>query len=556
MDQDDNEDINSLYLNYDLSTNYLYGVQVKSLKETSMLQAVVNSFGCDEAVQKFTSELQGLDDEDANNLFYIVANKLQIQSLPMTLVFEVRLVIVQVFDEIKRFLASIFLHSDKYFFLGNFVFNWQGGINSRETVLRVLNRNILSTRERFEFSCKYLFDENLILTHFNNLIPYDIEQYFINYLDISTVHRFLIYCWVWKFSVGHFNMALTNFEVWRNYLFANSTFFTRFFSFVLYNELAVKYLFEIFNNIIPSSYSDLFENFGNVSVYHYVLHDLLREPYSLKINSVMYLLFQLREDEFFTVYAYEILSKLIKNSRWHDTFIRYFRLLRFHVRNGRYLSLIHTVLIKMWVRLKAGGNARKCINIWRTFIQLIPIWEENFMINTYGREYVEMCFQLFTYQEIDLIEMFLFIGSNNNINVSDAFYELATTYFDLFAEVYRQCSNNIESFLRKVITSEDEVSHLLMRLRYSTSSSFRITMLGHYLWNEAQTFMEWVLHKCIIIEELKREWKYLLGDGEFVNSLTKVKYAERFLSFGFTHNQLVIYYRERIVRKINFLLRK
>ncbi|KAL7642905.1 UNVERIFIED_CONTAM: hypothetical protein RMT77_006194 [Armadillidium vulgare] len=549
MDQDDNEDINSLYLNYDLSRNYLYGVQVKSLKETSILQAVANSFECDEAVQNLERMLPALDDEDANNLFAIVENNLPIQSLPTTLVNEVRLGIVQVFDEIKRFLALIFLHSDKFFFLGNFFFNWQGGIDSRETVLRVLNRNIFSTREMFEFSCKYLFDEDLILTYFYNLIPFDIEQYFISYLDISKVHRILIYFWVWKFSVGHFKMALTNGEV-------NFIRFFVFFNFVLCTDLAVKNLFENFNNNIPSSHFDLFENVDVVSVYPNVLHDLIEEPYSHRINSLMYLLFQLREDELFTVYAYDILSKLIMNSRWHDTFIMYFRLLRFHVDINYYLILIYIVLMEIWFKFKTRGNVRKYINIWRTFIQLIPIWEENFMINTYGREYVEVCFQLFTYQEIDLIKMFLHIDSNYNINVSDAFYELATTYFDLFAEVYHLCSNNIESFLKQVITLEDKVSHLLMRLHYTPSDSFRVTMLRHLLWKERETFMEWVLYKYIIIEELKREWQYLLENGEFVNSLIKVEYAERFLSFAFTHNQLLIYYKERILRKISFLLRK
>ncbi|KAL7630939.1 UNVERIFIED_CONTAM: hypothetical protein RMT77_018779 [Armadillidium vulgare] len=452
MNQYNNTGTNPLYLNYDLSKNYLCGVQVKSLRESCKMRAVVNSFKCLEAVQEMRRMFIDKGQKDTSNLFTIVKKDLRIEILPCCVKEEVSLVIQQVYDEIKRFLTMINLESDRPLFAGNFAFNWQGGINPRETVLRALDRNIFSAREQFEFSCKYLFDQDIILRYFNKLIPHNIELYFNGYLNASKSHTFLIFYWLFKFSTEYFEDHEAYTENRVNIHFMSEIFFDSQYKLIPCTELAIKYLFGIFKVIL--SYRDFVDH-------------LIREPETPRINILMYLLFNLRDEKIFTRYAYEILTRLIENPRWHAIFIKYFTLLRNHVEASKYLSLVFNVLMEIRIMLKLG--LRKYFTLWDEFVRLIPIRENNFMKNMNEKDYAEKVFHLFTYEDIKLINLFISTDIGENGNIGDAFYELATTYFDMFAEVYHQCSNNNESFLKKIIKSEDKVSHLLPRLRESTS---------------------------------------------------------------------------------------
>ncbi|RXG55011.1 hypothetical protein Avbf_12872, partial [Armadillidium vulgare] len=72
-----------------------YGVQVKSLRESCKLKAVLNSFECDEAVQEMRRMLIDKGQKDTSNLFTIVKNDLGIEILPWCIEEEVSLVIQQ-----------------------------------------------------------------------------------------------------------------------------------------------------------------------------------------------------------------------------------------------------------------------------------------------------------------------------------------------------------------------------------------------------------------------------------------------------------------------------
>lgn len=73
--------------------------------------------------------------------------------------------------KLNVFLTSTSIENDKFLFLRNLVFNWQGFINPIKTVRKVLVSNILSPMESFIFSSRHLFDELEILQYFNNLTP-------------------------------------------------------------------------------------------------------------------------------------------------------------------------------------------------------------------------------------------------------------------------------------------------------------------------------------------------------------------------------------------------
>ncbi|KAL7638162.1 UNVERIFIED_CONTAM: hypothetical protein RMT77_011787 [Armadillidium vulgare] len=453
MDQGNIGDVSPLYMSYDVTKNYLYDVQVRSLEEYSMMVSVIHSFECDEAVGEIRRLLLVQGEEDTNNLFMIVKNHLPINSLIRVILKEVNVTIQLIYDEMKRFLGTI-LGSDKSIFIGNFVFNWQGVINPRETVLRVIKSTTLSVKEKFEISCRYLFDEHEISTLFNNLTQED-KDYYFNFGNFTVLHDFFIFNWVMTLNVQYLE------EFNERLLGMHDLVFINYVIFHFNSEMAVKHLFD---NIPLADHNDKYE----------ILDRIILEPENHIINIVMYMLFTLNEDALFHRYAYEILTRLVKNSRWHDTFIRYFRLLRNHVENDMYLSLIYDVLMGMRHLLKIEDGVGKYTTIWREFVQLIPIRETNFMRNTFGQEYAKKVFELLTYQDINLINLFLSIDIEENQNVTNKFYELTTIYFDSFAEAFRQNSNNIGMFLRMVIKSEDQVTQLLTRLQFTEEEVLRI----------------------------------------------------------------------------------
>ncbi|KAL7638165.1 UNVERIFIED_CONTAM: hypothetical protein RMT77_011790 [Armadillidium vulgare] len=483
MDQDNNGDINSLFLNYDLSTNYLYGVQFKSLQEICILNVVVNSCESDEAVQEIRRLSLG-QSQNTRNLFRIVKNSLPINQWLSRTVKEVRFTIRLVYNEIKRFLGTIGIENDKFLFLGKFVFNWQGGINPRKTVLRVLESSTLHVWRKFEFSCKYSFDEDTILGYLN-ILPPELQFDVANVLNPFHLPIFLIFYWKCRYLAEHFQRPHSaHLLIHISRLTQSSSF--RAMKFSLSSEIGVQYTFE---NIPP------------LNVFNHEIIDLfMQECETYRINILMYLLFKLREEEILHRYAYEILTKLVKSIRWHDTFIIYFRLLRHNVETKRYLSLIYTVFKRMSPMLR--NKHEKYFLIWEEFNRLIPIRENNFMEKTYGRKYAEKVFHLFTYQDLKLIYFFLTIDTEkteNDVDIGFAFYELATTYFDLFAKVYHQSSGNPEIFLRKLIKSNDQVSHLLTRLYFTSSDPFYVIHLKCILWDETQPMTDWYLNMCIII---------------------------------------------------------
>ncbi|RXG51436.1 Glycosylated lysosomal membrane protein B, partial [Armadillidium vulgare] len=286
--------------------------------------AVVNSFECDEAVQEMRRMLIDGGQNDTSNLFTIVKNDMGIEILPW-FIEEVSLVIQQVYDEIMRFLATICIENDRLLFVGNFVFNRQGGINPRETVLRALDRNIFSAREQFEFSCKYLFDEEKILKYFKNLIPHNIEIYFNGFLNASKLHTFSIFYWVIKVSTEYFENVGSYPEITDDFFFIHKTFIDSPYKLILCSEIAIQYLFE---------------NLYHIFVCPNIVDRLIREPETHRINILMYFLFYFGEDDVFTR-----------------------------------------------IMLKLG--LRKYFTLWDEFVQLIPIREINFMKNMNEKDYAE-----------------------------------------------------------------------------------------------------------------------------------------------------------------------
>ncbi|KAL7630083.1 UNVERIFIED_CONTAM: hypothetical protein RMT77_019784 [Armadillidium vulgare] len=543
------------YFTYDLSTNYVFEQPIRFLKETCSWIAVLNSYQSNEAVQEIRRMLLNQDLEDTSNLFVIVElNVLRIEILPNRLVNEIRVVIRLVYNEIKRFLATIFLEADKLLFVGNFDFNCQGGINPRETVLRVINsNNTFSLREQFEFSCKYLFDEKKVYTYFVDLIPHNIDGYFI-YGDgsLEELHIDLIHLWIWKFSESSY--IPDDERVYDDIEYFKSIFFHEDYQFSQCTELAVHYSLENTDDTsVLLGIRNLVEN-NNFVFYIGIFDRLMLEPESHRINISIYLITRLGLETLFPNYAYEIVTKLAKNSRWYDTFNSFFLLLRPHVPTRKYISLTYTVLTEMWSLIKIEGNYGKYNNIWNEFDQLVPIRGRNFMKETYLRVYARKVFELFEHKDSKLIHLLLSIDIRDNEDTGNAFYELAKKYFKLFADFCCKCSNLIESFLVEIIQSEEKVSYLLMRLYFRSPYLLHAAELrGILLWDETQPFMEWYFNMCISIEDIRIVVSEQMSS---LKALIKIEYADQFLNFIIINNQLLIFYKRRFVKNIQILSRE
>ncbi|KAL7638166.1 UNVERIFIED_CONTAM: hypothetical protein RMT77_011791 [Armadillidium vulgare] len=441
------EDLNRLFLNYDLSINYLQidGEEFKSLQKLCILTAVAHAFECNEAIEEIKNILQS---QSTGTLYSIVSNKLRIQLIPFYFVNEIKLTIRLVYEEIKGFLTPI-IWEDKFLFLGNFVFNWQGAINPRETVLKVLNCSTLPISRKFEISCKYLFDEQIITTYLNDLGGIDV--FFSIYNNFVGLSSYLYYYWVRKIQT-QLQRPPTNLQQMGTHQLISHIFFLMYTQSDCCTEIGVQYLFE---NIAPPT----------LVVNKAIVNLLTNERRCPRINIAIYLLCQMRDDAILNGCSFHILENLVKNSRWHGIFIRYFSILRYRIDVQGYIELVTTAMLKFDCCIKTEGKDGKYFIILKDFINLIPTTAKRMMMSDFPRIYVSLIFCLFVYEDIELIRTLLTFDLEIHLDFGYTFYIFANTYIDLFEQLYhhyrRQTSRNIETILRRIVSSEDQVSHLL-----------------------------------------------------------------------------------------------
>ncbi|KAL7638159.1 UNVERIFIED_CONTAM: hypothetical protein RMT77_011784 [Armadillidium vulgare] len=436
-------DMNSLYLNYDLKTNYLHHdeIEVKSLQKLCILTAVVKAFECDEAVEEMR---QLSKDEHADNLFAVVENKFPIKELPPKFVKEIQLEIRLIFKEIYRFLMSI-SREDKFEFLGNFVFNWQGAINPLETFLKVLNCSTLTRQEKFEFSCKYLFDEKIRTMYFNDLD--EPQSYYTNPNNFVGLFGYLNYNWVSRIQ-RLLQRSPAHLQQIGNHELISSIFVIQYIQLPYCAEIGVQFLFE---NLAPSesAIDQVIENLFQMNSHNYT------------INVSMYLLCKIQNNDMFRKYSDAILIKLIKNPRWHDIFIRYFKILRFPVRED--LKLFKIVIKELTFLIKLEGKGGKYYSILKDFIKLIPSTSKTKM--EVHVEYASLVFSLFVYKDIETIKPLFYYHPRSNLDVYDAFYEFVSKYSNM-PSLFRDYSPSVvEEFIRETLQSEDQISELLTKLK-------------------------------------------------------------------------------------------
>ncbi|KAL7638156.1 UNVERIFIED_CONTAM: hypothetical protein RMT77_011781 [Armadillidium vulgare] len=405
MDQENNENVDTLYLNYDLSEGLLYhdGVELKSLRKLSILTAVVDVLNCDEAVEEIRNLYLG-DNPENFNLDSVVRNILGIDILPPPLKIEFEVAIRFVSMEILSFLSS-FCDEDMPLFFGNFVFNWQGVINNRKTVQKVLrSSNSLSLKRKFAFSCVYVFDRDLI-TDLYNLLP--LENVFSDWFPNNCrLFEALIFYWIVRISKPHQTLPI-ELQQRANQQISNSTFFLSYLDSPYCTEIGAQFLFEHLS--LPNS------------IIHQAIGKLLFDPRFQKFNISMYLMFQLRECEVFNRFSYEILTNLLTNPRWHDCFLRYFRILMHEVEKDRFVKLVNTAISEMALMTGLEGKYGKSFSILKDFIILILKLRKQYMERTQTKEYARAVFKLYKFQDVVLITILLFTNEEDFINIGNKF---------------------------------------------------------------------------------------------------------------------------------------
>ncbi|KAL7630158.1 UNVERIFIED_CONTAM: hypothetical protein RMT77_019702 [Armadillidium vulgare] len=529
MFQDDNEIEFSLYLDYNLSTGFLhqYEVETPSLQKLSIMSAIVSAFNCDEAVEEIRN-LNFDDDQENANLVRVVKNKVGVTKLPNSLRRRVEADCRLIYIEIIDFLSSI---SPQYrsFFFGNIVFNCQGVVNPRETVLKILSCNSLSVNTKFVFSCLYLFDRDIIATYYHYLSPED--QYIYHDQNYYGLPALLIFYWTARIHRNPERPAdlqqITDHEI------LSSAFFLYYIDSEFCTQIGTQYLFE---HLTPSN-----------CVLSQAIRNLFRKPKNHRFNICMYLIFQILKYRMFCKYSYEILTNFIKNSRWQDCFLLYFSILRFNVGRNKYMPLLNTVITETEFMIRIEGVCGEFYYILEDFIILIPSVVKKYLERMHRRDYANIVFTLFKYHDFQLINSLLFTNEENE-NIGDKFYELTKAYPDLIKTTYRPYSTCDESFLNKVISSEEIFLDLLTRLRFS---------IPLHLADMHNRSMVFHAHICVI----RLKWHYLFPENcEFIrnlmvtpslNALRKIEYAEQFLSFVCRKNKIQICFKKRIMFIIN-----
>lgn len=536
MLEGDNKDFKSLYVNYNLSTGQLHHDEneVKSLQSLCILSAVINAFESFEVIQEMKRQYFSQSPQNYNNLLEIVKEKVGVKSLPRCFTKDIELTIHFLCKEIESFLSSFIVFRFSGFFLGNLVFNCQGTINPRLTILKALSYNTYDLPTNFEFSCLYSFDRYLIEDYFNDLPP-GFQLHYSN-PQVFSVPEVLIFYWVTKIlrepqespeAVPHrFDHEIISSSFFHFYL--KSYFCT---------VIGVQYLFE---NLTPP-------NFIVLQAIRNILREEPESYRSYRFNILMYLILQLQDNSIFIEYSYQILINLITNPIWQDIFIRYFKVLKNYVPEDMYIQLTKIVVTEMRYLIKMDGKYGKYFTILKDYVTRIPELMVRHIERTQNRQYANLVFLLTGYEDIELINPLL--STEKDVDIGDKFYELAKSYPDLFTSAYCLVSEKDESFLMKVVKSEKKLLDLLSKL-YSASLDYLP------LSEIPKRFKDWKVN-LYTIPGLKLH-SFTLRNDEFVKNLLmasnlkaliKIEYAEQFLSIIIRDNQLLISFKGKFVVK-------
>ncbi|KAL7637727.1 UNVERIFIED_CONTAM: hypothetical protein RMT77_011336 [Armadillidium vulgare] len=274
-------------------------------------------------------------------------------------------------------------------FLDNVIFTCQGTINKHKSVLQLLKKFSDFPYTKFRIMCHHFFGE-IIKTNYEKL-----PDFSANYFDENMAKDYFLQFWMWEIKTPHPSVPeILNEDILDTTWFApyvnDSVLYVRVFfkAIETNNEIAVEYLWT--NKISEFEERErILERALNLAV-----------KYSIKTNIMMYLLFQVYENEldnFFNYNYFSLIQNIVKNVRWHCVFFKIYELVKRNFDLHNFLKIFRSMSDSHW---ENNYIAELNLDLIVNFFSSLPELAKAFIVNdsksriircSYGTVFSRVC---------------------------------------------------------------------------------------------------------------------------------------------------------------------
>lgn len=431
--------------------------------------------------------------------------------------------------------------------LMNLVFNYQGTINLKKTVLKVLDIKNIPDTEKFEIACQNFIGEDVILKYFwalslpsrtqylheNPIVNENIPKYFwvcrflgatkkIDFTDLQSVTG----------DSGQIYFESTNSQSSIKYIF--------YWAFCTFNDMAVQYLWEEF--------------ISNRRQRDKILAVILTKFFNdiRMTNSVIYLLSNITDREIaipFQLPSETIFRFLLLELRWQCLFSKVLEVL--HVRLG---ERMYIVIFRFMISILCSDSKEKFDRcLLKDFLIKMPIRVRIKILNNHR---YFLCYNIIELYRRGDLESCSFLTTivgpldTNNVFITSP----GITMIDLLFICNK--SIIIDLILRNSIYSPIVIRNFKMEFYRRRAHTICQYLIIYRYWSSLDGFINWCL-TFIPAEFIKVMKIYILvgEDGKFLKKLIfhnreaegNFEYVDRVLKWCFSSQNDIIKYKNSII---------
>ncbi|KAL7631528.1 UNVERIFIED_CONTAM: hypothetical protein RMT77_018168 [Armadillidium vulgare] len=526
------------FLRYDLSEDYIQGAEIVDLQLLSS-SVIIGKVFSHPFVLKKVKKIGRLNLEKdtvlVNNLWRVIEDLVieKTKSIIPHEIFRINVKPViyvvgrQIYELLKK---SVAFFGDESLFLSNLVFNSEGIISTRGTILEILNRSDINVTFKFEIACKYFAGEDIVIRYLQQLPASFVKWVFkYNYFTCGSSCT-AIYFWFWhinrktnilrnirrRFGIRrmgpHFNIDDTCVRAAEIRIFQ--------WALAIGNETAIQFIYDNFISRYPDEVRILNFQFSVGCKYDYNVTNIL-----------LYFSSHMKEREFlpiwFALARFNILKDMIKQVRMHNAFLHLTERLQSKFLYFKFVDLLVEIIIIIYRTALTGNQIRCFIDLLRRYLNYVP----HTVLTSFGMQGDKLYFQILEYA---------FSLKN---------YEL--TY--LLLGFSRQALIPKELILMQVRDNGDADISLFHMALCTSDTNFIDSILNYYLETKEKRLL---VKRWIFDNYAYSACDYYIVTGNLRRLHNFIKWASVFYSEKVSNLKLEIPYKlnKKIIRKILFNL--
>lgn len=250
----------------------------------------------------------------------------------------IRSMIVQIIWFIKSF--EMYLMNDKLLFINNLVLTNHGTVNTKKTVIRVLEKENLKPIQKFILAAQFFLGKETVNIYYEQLSDNEKESFY----HVNIENDFALYYWIWQlrncqeFSenffifLEKFTILPKNWEDFKGDDLVYGIFFQK--AITYHNEMAVHYLWTNYISKMEKRETLLLEVIEKY-------WEILKHS-----NILIYLILDVRDNELksvFDTYCSILQTITFHRKRFRKIFFKVFKVLKTHFNLHDYFNLLYSI---------------------------------------------------------------------------------------------------------------------------------------------------------------------------------------------------------------------